>query len=69
MTGRERMLAVLEDRIPDRIPVFPNIHFGTAHFAGMTLREFASDGKKNAACLIKAYNKRAILKRGSRGHT
>jgi uroporphyrinogen decarboxylase len=55
MTGRERIIAVLEGRIPDRIPVFPNIHFGTAHFGGITLKEFATDGKKNAACLIKAY--------------
>jgi uroporphyrinogen decarboxylase len=54
MTGWERMMAVLESRIPDRIPVFPNIHFGTAHFGGMTIREFATDGKKNAACLIGA---------------
>jgi uroporphyrinogen decarboxylase len=55
MNGRERIIAVVEGRIPDRIPVFPNIHFGTAHFGGMTLKEFATDAKKNAACLLKAY--------------
>lgn len=54
MTGRERMLAVLEGRKPDRIPVFPNIHFGTARFGGMTIREFSNDAKRNAQCLIGA---------------
>ena len=54
MTGRERMLAVLEGRRPDRIPVFPNIHFGTARFGGMTIREFSTDAKRNAQCLIGA---------------
>ena len=46
MTGRERMIAVLGGRTPDRIPVFPNIHFGTAHFGGMTIKEFATDEGK-----------------------
>ncbi len=55
MTGRERIEAVLASRRPDRVPVFPNIHFGTARFGGHTIKEFATDGKKNAACLIGAY--------------
>jgi len=55
MTGRERIEAVLASRIPDRVPVFPNIHFGTARFAGYTITEFATDGKKNAASLIGAW--------------
>jgi uroporphyrinogen decarboxylase len=55
MTGRERIEAVLTMRIPDRVPVFPNIHFGTARFAGYTITEFATDGKKNAASLIGAW--------------
>ena len=55
MTGRERIEAVLGSRIPDRVPVFPNIHFGTARFAGYTITEFATDGKKNAASLIGAW--------------
>ncbi|HWU40142.1 MAG TPA: uroporphyrinogen decarboxylase family protein, partial [Candidatus Acidoferrum sp.] len=54
MTGRERIEAVLAFKIPDRVPVFPNIHFGTARFAGYTITEFATDGKKNAASLIGA---------------
>jgi uroporphyrinogen decarboxylase len=55
MTGRERIETVLASGIPDRVPVFPNIHFGTARFGGYTIKEFATDGKKNAACLIGAY--------------
>jgi len=55
MTGRERIEAVLAFKIPDRVPVFPNIHFGTARFGGYTIKEFATDGKKNAACLIGAW--------------
>jgi uroporphyrinogen decarboxylase len=48
------MLAVLAGRTPDRIPVFPNIHFGTARFGGATIREFATDAATNAQCLVKA---------------
>jgi uroporphyrinogen decarboxylase len=55
MTGRERIEAVLGSRIPDRVPVFPNIHFGTARLSGYTTTEFATDGKKNAASLIGAW--------------
>jgi uroporphyrinogen decarboxylase len=55
MTGRERIEAVLASRVPDRVPVFPNIHFGTARFGGYTIKEFATDGKKNAASLIGAW--------------
>ncbi len=55
MTGRERIEAVLASGIPDRVPVFPNIHFGTARFGGYTIKEFATDGKKNAASLIGAW--------------
>mgnify|MGYP000112008442 CR=1 FL=1 len=55
MTGRERIEAVLAAKVPDRVPVFPNIHFGTARFAGYSIKEFATDGKKNAASLIGAW--------------
>jgi uroporphyrinogen decarboxylase len=55
MTGRERIERVLRSAVPDRVPVFPNIHFGTAEFAGHTIREFATDAKTNAACLVGAF--------------
>jgi len=55
MISRERINAVLQSKTPDRIPVFPNIHFGTAHLGGYKIRDFATDAKKNAACLIGAY--------------
>jgi uroporphyrinogen decarboxylase len=55
MTGRERIEAVLASGIPDRVPVFPNIHFGTARFGGYTIKEFATDAKKNAASLLGAW--------------
>ncbi len=55
MTGRERIERVLASKVPDRVPVFPNIHFGTARLSGYTIKEFATDGKKNAASLIGAW--------------
>ena len=55
MTGRERIERVLHSQIPDRVPIFPNIHFGTARFGGYKIREFATDARINAACLIGAY--------------
>ncbi len=55
MTGRERIERVLALKVPDRVPVFPNVHFGTARFSGYTIKEFATDGKKNAASLLGAW--------------
>lgn len=54
MTGRERMEAAIERRAPDRVPVLPMAHFMTAQYAGMSIREFATDGDRMAESLIRA---------------
>lgn len=55
MNGLERIRKVLELGKPDRVPVFPLVHFGTAHVGGVKIKEFATDAKTNAHCLIAAY--------------
>jgi uroporphyrinogen decarboxylase len=55
MNGLERIRKVLKSEQPDRVPVFPLVHFGTAHVGGVKIREFSTDGKTNAHCLITAY--------------
>ncbi len=55
MNGLERIRSVLNSEIPDRVPVFPMAHYGTAHMGGVKIRDFCTDGKTNAHCLITAY--------------
>lgn len=55
MNGLERIRRVLKFEEPDRVPVFPLVHFGTAHVGGVKIKEFATDAKINADCLITAY--------------
>lgn len=55
MNGLQRIRKVLKFEEPDRVPVFPLVHFGTAHVGGVKIKEFATDAKKNADCLISAY--------------
>lgn len=55
MTGLERIRKVLNGELPDRTPVFPLVHYGTAHAAGYTIRDFSTDAKINAQCLIHGY--------------
>ncbi len=55
MNGLERIRKVLKFEEPDRVPVFPLVHFGTAHLGGVKIKEFSVDAKVNAACLINAY--------------
>jgi len=55
MNGLERIRKVLKFEEPDRVPVFPLVHFGTAHLGEVKIREFATDSKVNANCLITAY--------------
>lgn len=44
MTGKERFEAVLAGRAPDHVPVFPLLMFFAVDRAGLTYRQFASDG-------------------------
>jgi len=55
MNGLERIRKVLKFEEPDRVPVFPLVHFGTAHVGGVKIKEFSIDAKTNAHCLICAY--------------
>lgn len=54
MNGLERIRKVLKFEDPDRVPVFPLVHFGTAHVGGVKIKKFATDAKTNADCLITA---------------
>lgn len=55
MNGLERIRKVLSGEFPDRTPVFPLVHYGTSHAAGYTIRDFSTDAKINAQCLIHGY--------------
>ncbi len=57
MTGRERVLAALENRRADRIPVYPLAHYYTAGVSGITVRAFATDAEKMAAALLAGYER------------
>lgn len=43
MTGRERILAMIEGRTPDHLPLMPITMMFAADTAGVTYREYASD--------------------------
>jgi len=55
MTGKERLQLYLQGGQVDRIPVFPNIHFGTAKFCGYSIRDFATNAEINSNCLVQAF--------------
>jgi uroporphyrinogen decarboxylase len=55
MNGLERMRTVLKGKQPDRVPVFPLVHYGSSHTAGYKIRDFSTDAEINARCLIHAY--------------
>jgi|Deesub1362A_J573_1020465.scaffolds.fasta_scaffold00145_58 MtaA/CmuA family methyltransferase len=55
MTSLERVQAALNFEEPDRVPVFPLIHFASSKIGGMKVKEFASDGEKMARALITAW--------------
>ena len=57
MTGKERILAALQMKEPDRVPVFPLAHFCTARFSGLTVREFATSAEKMASSLMAAVDR------------
>lgn len=54
MNGLERMRKIINGETPDRVPVFPLVHFGTAHLGGVSIRDFSTDAATNARCLIQA---------------
>ena len=63
MTSKERCIAVLEGRKPDRTPVFPLLMGYAAKKAGLSYRQFASDGRYMAQAqlnIIKCFDIDAI---------
>lgn len=54
MTSRERCLAAIEGRRPDRVPVFPLLMFLPADRLGISYREYATNGRAMAEAQLKA---------------
>ena len=54
MTGAERIRKIIKGETPDRVPVFPLVHFGTAHVGGVKIKEYSTNAATNARCLITA---------------
>lgn len=52
MTGKQRCLAVVNGKKPDRVPVFPLLMFLPADRLGVTYREFATDGNVMAEAQV-----------------
>ncbi|MFC1692965.1 uroporphyrinogen decarboxylase family protein [Candidatus Latescibacterota bacterium] len=52
MNGKERILTALRMEEPDRVPVFPLGDYYCASVAGLSVREFATDGENMAAGLL-----------------
>lgn len=57
MNSRERVLAVLEGRKPDRVPVVPQVGDHAGWIEGMTFDVIYHDAEKIADAHIKAYEK------------
>ena len=57
LTGKERCLAALEGRTPDRVPVFPLLMLFSAVRAGHNYFEYASDGTAMAESQISTYKR------------
>ena len=58
MNGRERILAVLEHQMPDRVPVYPKISFATVNACPETrIYEYLNDPVTMARCTISAYRR------------
>jgi MtaA/CmuA family methyltransferase len=53
MTGLDRCLAALRGEKPDRVPVFPLLMFFAQERAGITYREFATNGKALAEAQLR----------------
>jgi uroporphyrinogen-III decarboxylase len=53
MTNRERFMATLKGESADRIPVFPLLMFFAANRAGITYREYATNGKAMAEAQLR----------------
>ncbi len=54
MTSIERIKAVLENKMPDRVPVIAQVFGHTATVAGYPLCDYVQSGNLLAECQIKA---------------
>lgn len=58
MNARERILAVLEHKMPDRVPVFPKISFATTNACpGVHVYDYLNDSDVMAECTMAAWRK------------
>lgn len=58
MTSRERILAVLDGRKPDKIPIFPKIAFANVLACeSMTVKQYMTEPESMAKACISAYRK------------
>jgi uroporphyrinogen decarboxylase len=60
MQPRERFMAALDGRPVDRTPVFPLLMFLAADRAGLTYRQFATDGRALAVAQLTAQERYAL---------
>ena len=57
MTGLERVRAALDFGEPDRVPVYPLMHFASAKVIGIKIKEYATSAERMAESLIAAYRR------------
>lgn len=55
MNSKERCITVLQGKTADRVPIFPLLMFMAADRAGLSYREFASDGSALAEAQINMF--------------
>lgn len=60
MTSKERCLAVLQGRQPDRVPVFPLMMFFPADRAGISYRQYATDAAALTEAQINLFEKYGV---------
>ena len=55
LTSEERLQAVINLQVPDRVPSCPFIYYFAAHYAGITVYELWSQPKKYREAIDKCY--------------
>ena len=57
MTGRQRIVKVMEGDPPDRMPILPMIHTGLAGLCGVPLGHFFSDARAMSEVMVEGYRR------------
>jgi MtaA/CmuA family methyltransferase len=60
MTSKERVLSVIRGEKPDRVPVFPLLMHWAARRAGLTYRQFATDGLALAQAQVSIFHNYSV---------